>query len=206
MPRTIKILAFSDLHCDVSAAAEIVRQASVVDWVLGAGDFAIMRRGLERTIDLLRAIDRPTVVVPGNGESFDELQTACEGWTSVHVLHGSGTTIDGVPVFGIGGAIPTTPFGAWSYDFSEEQASRLLADCPAECVLVSHSPPYGIVDRSSMGRNLGSTSVLETVQARQPRLVICGHIHDSWQQRETVGETLVINAGPAPQLIELSIE
>ena len=103
MPRRLKILAFSDLHCDVEAAAEVVRLAPNFDWVIGAGDFAVMRRGINKTIDVLRAIDRPTVVVPGNAESIDELRDACGGWTSARVLHGNGVEIDGVPVFGLGG-------------------------------------------------------------------------------------------------------
>ncbi len=206
MSKILKILAFSDLHCNVDAATQIARSAPAVDWVIGAGDFATMRRGLAKTIDVLRTIDRPTVIVPGNGESFDELQTACAGWPAVHVLHGSGVQIDGVPVFGIGGAIPTTPFGAWSYDFSEQQAAEMLAACPPKCVLVSHSPPHGIVDRSTSGQHLGSKSVRAVIERLQPRLVICGHIHDSWQQREMLGPTLVINAGPRGQLRELAID
>ena len=52
-----------------------------------------------------------------------------------------------------------TPFGPWSYDFTEEQAAELLAGCPRGCVLVSHSPPKGTVDVDSRGRSLGSVAV-----------------------------------------------
>jgi uncharacterized protein len=206
VPKVLKILAFSDLHCNADAATEIARTAPSVDWVIGAGDFAIMRRGLAKTIDILRTIDRPTLIVPGNGESLDELRAACAGWPAVQVLHGSGVQIDGVPVFGIGGAIPTTPFGSWSYDFSEQEAEEMLAECPSKCVLISHSPPYGIVDRSALGQNLGSKSVRAAIEKFSPHLVICGHIHDSWQQQQMLGSTLVINAGPSGQRIELTID
>ena len=190
----------------MDAATEIVRLAPSVDWVIGAGDFAIMRRGLAKTIDVLQTIDRPTLIVPGNGESLEELQAACAGWPAVHVLHGTGAQVDGISVFGIGGAIPKTPFGSWSYDFSEQQGIEMLAACPQQCVLISHSPPHGIVDRSASGQHLGSKSVRAAIERLHPRLVISGHIHDSWEQREMLGPTLVINAGPRGQRVELAID
>jgi Icc-related predicted phosphoesterase len=202
----MKILAFSDLHCDVASATLIAEQAHSADWVIGAGDFATMRRGLNKTIDALRRIERPTFLVPGNGESFDELQLACQDWTSATVLHGSGVYADGIQVYGIGGAIPVTPFGAWSYDFSEEQAATMLGDCRPAGVLISHSPPWGAVDVTSSGKHVGSKAVREAIERLQPRLVICGHIHDCWEQREMIGTTLVINAGPRAVLLELPID
>ena len=72
----------------------------------------------------------------------------------------------GDPHFGIGGGIPITPFGAWSYDFTEEQAQELLQNCPARCVLVSHSPPKGAVDQAG-GQSLGSVSVRDAVERRR---------------------------------------
>ena len=192
----MNLLLFSDLHCDRQAAARIVELAREVDVVIGAGDFANVRRGLEATIDVLRAIDRPAVVVAGNSETTEELVASCQRWPTAHVLHGSGVTIDGVTFFGLGGAVPVTPFGSWSYDLSEEQAAELLKDCPAGCVLVTHSPPKGALDVSSSGQSLGSTAVRETIERARPALVVCGHIHACGGQSESLGETTVINAGP----------
>lgn len=52
-----------------------------------------------------------------------------------------------------------TPFGSWSWDFTEDEADELLADCPEGAVLVSHSPPRGAADVSSGGDHLGSRAV-----------------------------------------------
>ena len=79
--------------------------------------------------------------------------------------------------FGLGGGVPVTPFGAWSYDLTEEEAGGLLASCPEGCVLVSHSPPKGAVDVSSRGQSLGSVAVRRCVERARPALVVCGHIH-----------------------------
>ena len=192
----MKLLLFSDLHCDAAAARRLVERAAAADVLVGAGDFASVRRGINVCIDVLRVVDKPAVLVPGNNETLDELQTACRTWPRALVLHGSGAKVDGVQFFGLGGGVPVTPFGSWSFDFTEQQAAELLADCPAGCVLVSHSPPKGAVDASSSGRSLGSTAVLDAITRMRPALVVCGHIHESGGRTATIGTTPVVNAGP----------
>jgi Icc-related predicted phosphoesterase len=193
----MRLLLFSDLHEDLSAARHLVARSKGADVVIGAGDFGNVRRGVARCIEVLRAIVRPAVLVSGNNESTEELAEACHAWPQAHVLHGSGVTLAGVPFFGLGGGVPITPFGSWSYDFSEEQASEVLTGCPAGCVLFSHSLPRGAVDRSSRGQRLGSVAVRDAIQRRRPRLVVCGHIHASAGEHVLLDGIPVVNAGPA---------
>lgn len=199
----MRLLLFSDLHADASAARRLVAMAEGADVVVGAGDFATVRRKIRVGIDILRAIERPTVLVAGNNETTEELVDACRDWPSARILHGSGETIDGVSFFGLGGGVPVTPFGAWSYDFTEDQAAALLADCPIGGVLISHSPPKGAADEDSAGRSLGSVAVREAVERCRPRLVVSGHIHAGAGLRATIGPTTVVNAGPGGLLRDL---
>jgi Icc-related predicted phosphoesterase len=192
----MRLLLFSDLHRDTGAAADLVKRAQAADVVVGAGDYSTVHHGLDEIILILQQIKAPTILVPGNGETTDELRQACSGWDSAHVLHGNGVTVGGIPFFGLGGGVPVTPFGSWSYDFTEQEALALLSDCPARGVLVSHSPPKGVVDVSSDGKHLGSTAVRDTVIAQNPSLVVCGHIHPSAGQQGMLGETTILNAGP----------
>ena len=200
----MKILCFSDVHCSEPLSTQLVERSRDADVVIGAGDFGTMRKGIERSVDILSAITVPAILVPGNGESVEELVDACLDWQSATVLHGEGTEVDGVDFFGIGGGIPKTPFGAWSWDFTEQQAQMLLAGCPRGGVLVTHSPPHGIADANSAGEHLGSHSVLAAVKRTKPRLVVCGHIHDSWNSVEKIDDTVVINAGPEGVEFELN--
>ena len=199
----MKILLFSDLHCDEAAARSLVQRAPEADLAIGAGDFANARRGLHLCLDVLRALPCPVLFVPGNNESFDELNAACAGWPQARVLHGSGITFQNTPFWGIGGGIPITPFGSWSFDFDENQARDLLRDCPVNAVLISHSPPKGAVDVASNGKSLGSVAVRETIEQKQPRLVVCGHIHGSAGQWAKVENTPVVNAGPSGLVWEI---
>ncbi|MEO1616887.1 MAG: metallophosphoesterase family protein [Planctomycetota bacterium] len=199
----MKLLCFSDLHCDADAARQLVARAHDADVVIGAGDFANRHRGLEITLDVLREIEIPTVLVPGNGETVDELKAACVDWASATVLHGEGCEIQGRAFWGVGGGIPVTPFGDWSYDFTEEEGSSLLAGCPHDAVLVVHSPPYDTVDRDRSRKVRGSRSARECVLTKRPKLVVCGHIHDDWGKQVDLNGSLVVNAGPKGCLIEL---
>lgn len=201
----MKLLLFSDVHRNIKKCQKLVALAhtEAVDVVVGAGDFGSFRRGLEAVIGTLSKITKPAILVPGNSESDTELLEACQTWPAAVVLHGSGTTIGRIDFWGIGGGIPVTPFGPWSFDFTEEAAEALLAGCPPAAILVSHSPPKGIVDRDSWGRNLGSVAIREAIISRQPRLVVCGHIHAAAGKSAMLGETPVVNAGPEGIIWEL---
>lgn len=197
----MRVLAFSDLHRDLDQAAELVERSSEADAVIAAGDFASVHEGLEETIDALKPISAPTVLVPGNNETEDELRAACEGWESATVLHGQSTEIDGTRFFGLGAGIPVTPWD-WSFDLDEQQASKRLAACPDGAVLIVHSPPKGHCDTSSSGDHLGSQAILEAIEAKRPPLAVCGHIHEAWGSEDEIGQTHVINLGPSGRLIE----
>jgi len=200
----MKLLLFSDLHKDKRAAEQLVQRSGDVDVAVGAGDFATVHSGLAGVIEVLARMSCPTVLVPGNSETFAALKSACDSWDSAHVLHGSGTSILGVDFFGLGGGIPVTPFGPWSYDFTESEAKNLLAECPDDCVLVTHSPPKGAADVSSSGTSLGSVTVRKTVEIKKPMLVVCGHIHESGGTHEFIGRSPVVNAGPGGIVWEIS--
>ncbi|HEX2127994.1 MAG TPA: metallophosphoesterase family protein [Solirubrobacterales bacterium] len=192
----MRILAFSDLHQDVEQAARLVEMSGDADVVIGAGDFASVHEGLEETIGALGGIEKPTVLVPGNNETDEALRDAVAGWEPAVVLHGNGSTIGGVEFFGLGAGVPVTPWD-WSFDLDEDEAAAMLSACPANGVLVVHSPPAGHVDASSAGDHLGSTAVLAAIERTEPRLAVCGHIHESWGATSQVGPTKVANLGPS---------
>jgi uncharacterized protein len=198
----VRLLAFSDLHCDLRDAERLVEQSAEVDIVVGAGDFASVHSGLERTIEALSRIETPILLVPGNNETEDALRTACAGWDAAMVLHGEGAEVAGVDFWGLGAGIPITPWD-WSFDLDEPEAEEMLAAAPDECVLVVHSPPYGHVDVSSAGQHLGSRAILDAIESKRPTLALCGHIHESWGQESAIGPTRVLNLGPRGAILEV---
>ena len=199
----MRILAFSDLHRDLDQAAELTEMAADADVVIGAGDFASVHEGLDETISALAGIETPAVLVPGNNERDADLRaSAGRLWPTATVLHGGSCEIGGEVFYGVGGGIPTTPWG-WSYDLDEGEAADALADLPAGAVLVVHSPPKGLCDSSADGMHFGSTAILDAIREKQPRLAVCGHIHEAWGQTAFSGDTEVINLGPTGRYIEI---
>lgn len=197
----MRILAFSDLHLSGSHAAAIVAAAPQAGLVIGAGDFCVHRKGLDRAMQMLAGIHAPLVLVPGNAESAEELRAAApEG---AHVLHGTAVRLDDLRIFGLGYGVPVTPFGDWSCDLTESEAGELLARCRDVDILITHSPPKGTADRTSDGTSVGSAAVRDAIEMLQPQLALCGHIHDSWGMRGRIGRTEVANLGPGVNWFEV---
>ena len=198
----MRILAFSDLHRDLVQGARLVEMSAEADVVISAGDFASVHEGLEETIGALAAIEKPTVLVPGNNETADALRAAAAGWSAATVLHGEGATIDGVEFFGLGAGIPVTPW-EWSFDLDDAAATEMLAACPEGAVLVLHSPPKDHCDSAGGAGNFGSPALLRAIEEKRPRLAVCGHIHESWGCESQVGPTPVRNLGPTGTWLEV---
>ena len=197
----MKLLAFSDLHLSRARAADLVAASAGADLVIGAGDFCNQREGLDEGLALLDGIAAPMIAVPGNCESVDELRAAAP--PTMTVLHGEATEAHGFRIFGLGYGIPVTPFGAWSCDLPEEAATEMLGRCATCDILVTHSPPKGLADQTSSGLSLGSTAIRSAIDRLQPRLAVCGHIHESWGTEGTIGATRVRNLGPTINWFEL---
>ena len=89
--------------------------------------------------------------------------------------------------------VPYTPFGTYR-EGSEEDVWRSL---PEEAdVLVSHSPPKGVVDLSKYhgGGHVGSEAVRKWIEEKQPLISLHGHIHES-RGFGRIGRTVVVNPG-----------
>jgi Icc-related predicted phosphoesterase len=69
-------------------------------------------------------------------------------------------------------------------------------------ILLCHQPPYGILDKVNFpnapknwqGKHAGSEIILNYIKKKQPRLVLCGHIHEA-QVRKMIRKTEVVNLG-----------
>ncbi len=199
----MQVLAFSDIHQDLEAAASLVERSGEADLVVGAGDFASVHEGLTEAVGALAGMRAPLVLVPGNNETADALRSAAEELDGAVVLHGESASIAGLELFGLGAGVPTTPWD-WSFDLSDEEAEAELAACPEGIdLLVLHSPPRGHCDTSGSGEHLGSPALAAAIERIRPRAAVCGHIHESWGAESAIGETAVYNLGPQGRLLEL---
>lgn len=89
--------------------------------------------------------------------------------------------------------------------------NRLLRNTK-NVILISHAPPYGILDKVSakdvpnewIGRRGGSKILLKSIKNNPPNYVLCGHIHEG-KGRAKIGKTTVINAGSSGDYFILNI-
>jgi Icc-related predicted phosphoesterase len=107
-------------------------------------------------------------------------------------LNDSGVEIAGITVWGS----PITPFFFdWAFNRHRGADIRRHWDLiPARVdILVTHGPPYGILDRTARGQCVGCEELLPVVERLRPRLHVFGHIHEAYGQFERNG-TRFVNA------------
>lgn len=88
-------------------------------------------------------------------------------------------------------------------------------DLPTCDVLVSHGPPYGVLDTAGVvmvapgeweARPIGARELTDYIERHAPKLVVCGHVHLNGllgkAQWERVGETLVVNVAETAALVD----
>ena len=87
-------------------------------------------------------------------------------------------------------------FCNWAFNRTEESLRRYFEGIPDNVdVLITHNPPYGILDEvNNNGMHLGSPSLTDIVLTRvNPKIHAFGHLHSSHGTKR-IGNTLFINA------------
>lgn len=75
----------------------------------------------------------------------------------------------------------------------ERKLNKLLKE-NQDSILIAHNPPYGIVDKAYNGKHVGSEILAKAIKKHQPKLVLCGYIHEA-RGKGKIGKTLVCNLG-----------
>ena len=61
-----------------------------------------------------------------------------------------------------------------------------------QSIVVAHDPPYKCLDKCSDGREVGSKSIRKLIEEKQPKIWLCGHIHEA-AGVDKIGNTMVFN-------------
>ena len=172
----LTILAISDTH-------ELHREIDVPrgDLLIHAGDFTMFSKSAAAILDfndwLGELPHRWKVCVPGNHEFFLEAHPSRRRLISnATLLINKGIEVVGLKIWGS----PTTPlyggaFGMNSPDDRMKLWARISGDVD---ILLTHAPPYGILDQSlGTANHAGCPQLLDAVQRLKPKLHIFGHAH-----------------------------
>lgn len=135
------------------------------------------------------------VVVAGNHDlAFEDLPYLAKETLadSCVYLQDQSVRIDGIHFYGS----PWQPwFNGWAFNIkSEEKREAIWGNIPMGVdVLITHGPPYGILDQCYHGERVGCKALLQRVKQVQPRIHAFGHIHEQYGQVQG-GATRFINA------------
>ena len=107
-------------------------------------------------------------------------------------LNDSGIKIEGINVWGS----PISPwFFNWAFNRHRgEEISRHWKLIPTNTdILITHGPPYGILDKTTNLEKAGCEDLLKKINEIKPKFHLYGHIHEAYGSYDN-GITTFINA------------
>lgn len=133
------------------------------------------------------------VVINGNhdllGESDFSLAKSILTNVNYYIQHES-IVVNELKIFG---SAYTPFFGGWGYNVEPgPKMVELWDQIPADTeLLLTHGPPYGILDETYDNRHVGCVELLDRVLKIKPKYHIFGHIHHSYGIKDFNGTTFV---------------
>jgi Icc-related predicted phosphoesterase len=123
---------------------------------------------------------------------------------SYHHLENTSCTVEGLRIFGTPYCMP---FGDWPYMLPEQRLKLIYDGISIDTdIIVSHGPPYGYRDGAARHwrgseddtkwpepEHTGSKELTKAIERINPRLVVCGHIHEAWGKEIMPNGTVVVN-------------
>lgn len=90
---------------------------------------------------------------------------------------------------------PMSPtFGPWAFMGRDDELAREWRCFSGgdDAIWLIHGPPYGAGDRTLEGEEVGSKTLRAVILKEQPKVVICGHIHEGYGSYK-IGDTDIYN-------------
>lgn len=176
----MKIIALSDTH---NRHKEIV--IPECDLLIHAGDAT--NRGEHNELApflnwMSQQKSKYKIYVPGNHDFYAErmpekTRQMCED-RGITLLNDSGVELEGINFWGS----PYTPkYGDWAFQgYHGEGMLKHWMQIPGNTnILITHGPPYQILDIGMLGENAGCYYLFYKILEVKPKVHIFGHIHDS---------------------------
>ncbi len=205
----MRILLFSDLHGGGYSEAKGLVGEHQPDWVVLLGDMvpdfyqspstrrlAAQQGFWQQKRNCFMRAGTVTTSILGNHElpgfrdpELDRLPAQLEGRV---------VRLEGIP----GDSGPFS-FAKGSPDaVLEEELQDQLARVPEPLIYLSHAPPWGSLDKTNRGDNIGHRPLFRHLQARDwpAAFVFCGHVHNAFGVEEA-GATTVVNVATGYALL-----
>ena len=191
----MKIKVISDTHNDHSILKSIDLESDIL---IHCGDFGTKGNFTEAQNFLYWFVKQPAkykILVPGNHDkkikTHSELQSLSQD-LGIHLLMNREISIKGLKIYGAH-YVPyvTAKIG---YTDSSEVRKEKWKDIPKNLdILITHGPPFGILDINKHGQHIGCDELLLKVKEQKPKYHVFGHLHEMGGLETQVFNTIFLN-------------
>jgi Icc-related predicted phosphoesterase len=187
----IRIVCLSDTHCRTDAI-----EVPEGDVLIVAGDICSRGHPSEaRDFDqfLARMPHGCKLLVAGNHDF--PFEYCSKRKAKALVKHAIYLENSGVERFGLKfwGSPWQPEFYNWAFNLPRgKPLAEIWGLIPDDTdVLITHTPPYGILDRLESGRHVGCVDLAQALPRVRPKLHVFGHIHEDYGMQEQNGTTFI---------------
>ena len=184
----MKILFISDTH-GLHHNVESVFKFKKADMIIHAGDVSNFGTKMQ-VIDFLDWFSnlnyKYKIFIAGNHDWFfsdsylsDIQDFLDEKYPDIIYLFNNSVEIEGIKIWG---SPYSLPFFNWAFNVPEEKLDFYFKLIPNDTdIIVSHTPPYGILDFAIRDQeHTGSKSLVKHINRVKPKINVFGHIHEDY--------------------------
>jgi Icc-related predicted phosphoesterase len=189
----VKIVCISDTHSQNLLTKWNIPECDIL---IHAGDLTSKggRSSIENAARKMHELPaRYVVFVPGNHDRlfYEDPKEALKLLPGVIVLLDETVELLGLRIYGTS----WLKFKHGKFPFEIETLKEMFEKIPTNTdILVTHSPPWGIMDLNGKGEHLGSESLVKEIKERiKPTLHVFGHTHRGYGTAK-IWDTQFVNA------------
>lgn len=190
---TMKILAFSDVHGDISTLERFKKEIKhkKIDLVLCAGDFTFFENHIEIMMKKLSELGTEVLLIHGNHEYDEVVKLLAKKYKNLHFIHKKAKRIDNYVFVGYGGG----GFSLKDSEFVKTMKSLNLTK-KEKVILMTHAPVYGTkIDVVPGYGHVGNKDYRKFIENNNIILAVAGHIHECFGKEDKLGKAKVISPG-----------
>ncbi|MBS3174594.1 metallophosphoesterase family protein [Candidatus Woesearchaeota archaeon] len=198
----MKLLAFTDLHCNKAALNEIKNKAinEKPDLIVCCGDLSNFTSGLNEIAKFLNSLNIKILIIPGNHETNIDINEICGKYNNLINIHLASYEIDNYLFFG---------FGTGGFSSREEKLERAMKefkktfDKNKKLIFVTHAPIYNTKLDELWDEHRGCISSRKFIEEFEPILTLCGHFHENEKKKDKIKNCTIVNPGKNGMIIKV---
>jgi Icc-related predicted phosphoesterase len=193
----MKIVAFSDIHGQHNRKLKRWFYYNPGDLLLFAGDLQLNNQDYGiNFIDWIHELNYTNKVLIFGNHDGNYMYTLdySKKFKDITFLNNSSISIDGINIFGSPYSV-VIPDHSWWFSESDEILGKIWEFIPNNTnILVTHCPPFGILDETVDGSTVGSMTLLKRIyELKELKYHIFGHIQEAYGIKK-IEEKTFINA------------